>query len=135
MLAVDRTYLLIAMDRETFEAIAEEAFGLLPEKFRKAIDNVAIVVEDYPTDETIRKMHLRSKYQLLGLYQGVPLTMRGTWYGMTPTPPDRVTLYQRNIEAVSHSEESIKENIREVLIHEIGHYFGMSEEEIRKAGF
>ncbi len=123
------------MERAAFEELVEEAFALLPDKFRSAVDNVAIVVEDYPTDDVVVKMRLPSKHHLLGLYQGVPLTMRGMWYGMTPTPPDRVILYQKNIESVSRDEQEAKEKISEVLVHEIGHYFGMNEKQIREAGF
>ncbi len=123
------------MLREEFEKIAESAFETLPGKFREAIENVGVVIEDYPDDEIVRRMHLRSRRDLLGLYQGIPLPMRGTWYGMTPVVPDKISLYQKNIEAVCGSNKEIAERIHEVLIHEIGHYFGMSDEEIRSAGF
>ena len=123
------------MEREAFEKIAEQAFEGLPEQFREAIENVGVVIEEYPDEELVHKMRLRSKHHLLGLYQGVPLPLRGTWYGMTPIAPDKISLYQKNIEAVCGTEREIIDKIHEVLIHEIGHYFGMSEEEIRAAGF
>ncbi len=123
------------MLRAEFEHLVAETFERLPEKFRGAIENVAVVVEDYPDRETIQKMRLRSKYDLLGLYQGVPLTQRGSWYGMTPVVPDRISLYQQNIESVSRSPEELRDKVYEVLVHEIGHYFGMNEEEIRAAGY
>lgn len=112
-----------------------ETFDRLPERFREAIENVAVVVEDYPDLETIRKMRLRTKHDLLGLYQGVPLTHRGSWYGTSATVPDRISLYQQNIESVSRSPEELQDKVYEVLVHEIGHYFGMDEDEIRAAGF
>jgi predicted Zn-dependent protease with MMP-like domain len=69
----------------------------------------------------------------LGLYQGIPLTHRGTWYGASPTLPDRISLYQKNIEAQCKNDDELVERIREVLFHELGHYFGMNEREIRSA--
>ena len=123
------------MEREAFEKIAEQAFEGLPEQFREAIENVGVVIEEYPDEELVHKMRLRSKHHLLGLYQGVPLPLRGTWYGMTAIAPDKISLYQKNIEAVCRTEREIIDKIHEVLIHEVGHYFGMSEEEIRAAGF
>ncbi|MBI5476274.1 MAG: metallopeptidase family protein [Ignavibacteriales bacterium] len=123
------------MEREEFEKIVESAFDLLPEKFYNELDNVSVVVEDYPADEIVRKMKLRSKRSLLGLYRGIPKTQRGTWYGMSAVVPDVISLYQKNIEAICNDEEMLKEKIREVLIHEIAHYFGMNEEEIKNAGY
>ena len=123
------------MTREEFEKILEEAFEMLPEKFKSAIENVGIVVEEYPDYEVMQKMNLPSKHHLLGLYQGIPLPQRGTWYGMSPVIPDRISIYQKNIESQCRTEREIREKITEVLVHEIGHYFGMSEEEIRDAGF
>lgn len=123
------------MDQEAFEQIVQRTFDRLPDRFRNAIENVGVFIEDYPSDETVASLKLRSKHHLLGLYQGVPLTARGTWYGMTPVPPDKISLYKNNIEAASRSDEEVAETIYEVLMHEIGHYFGMTEEEIRTAGY
>ena len=120
------------MTRERFEVIAQEAFDSLPETFRSRIENVHIVVEDYPSEDVAGRGG-RNKFSLLGLYQGIPLTKRGTWYGASPTVPDKITLYQRNIEAASRSEDEIRRRIVEVLFHEIGHYFGMNESQIRNA--
>ena len=88
-----------------------------------------------PSEELVRNLRLRSKHHLLGLYQGVPLTARGSWYGTMPVVPDKISLYQKNIEAQCSTEEEIEDKIYEVLLHEIGHYFGMSEDEIRAAGY
>ncbi|HEY6951740.1 MAG TPA: metallopeptidase family protein [Bacteroidota bacterium] len=120
------------MTKERFEEIAQGAFDSLPDQFRDSIENVHVVVEDYPPDELVENGHY-GKYSLLGLYQGIPLTRRGTWYGATPTGPDKISLYQKNIEASCSSEEEIRDRIIEVLFHEIGHYFGMSEKQIRSA--
>ncbi|MGA2622633.1 MAG: metallopeptidase family protein [Bacteroidota bacterium] len=123
------------MSREEFEKIVEESFELLPPRFKSAIENVGILVEDYPDDELVRRVGLTSKRQLLGLYQGVPLQKRGSWYGMSPTLPDKISLYQKNIEQSCRTDQEIREKIAEVLIHEIGHYFGMTDKEIRAAGY
>ena len=123
------------MERTLFEHIVQQTFDRLPAQFKEVIENVGVVVEDYPSEELVRKLRLRSKHDLLGLYQGVPLTARGSWYGMTPIVPDKISLYQNNIEAQCATEEQVIDKIYEVLIHEIGHYFGMSEEEIRAAGY
>jgi predicted Zn-dependent protease with MMP-like domain len=121
------------MERERFEFLAAKAFESLPGFFRKRIDNVHIAVEDEPSDSERAKAKISRGGLLLGLYSGIPLTQRGTWYGSFPTMPDKITLYQNNIEKVCQNEEEIEQKVYEVLFHEIGHYFGMSEEEIRKA--
>jgi predicted Zn-dependent protease with MMP-like domain len=123
------------MDWERFEAIAEEEFAGLPEVFHERLENVIIVVEDCPSPETIRKMGLGPGSMLLGLYEGVPLNKRGTWYGSYPVTPDRITLFKDNIEYRAGSEKQIRKVIRDTIIHEIAHHFGMSEEEVRAAGY
>jgi predicted Zn-dependent protease with MMP-like domain len=120
------------MKRERFEEIAQEIFDYLPSIFGEKIDNLHIVVEDYPSEYVIAQTHA-TKTTLLGLYQGIPLSHRGTWYGTNPTTPDKISLYQKNIEMVCQNDEEIIDNIRKVLLHELGHYFGMSEIEIRRA--
>ena len=123
------------MDREAFENMVEETFERLPDQFRQAIENVGVSVEDYPEEALVVSLRLRSRLDLLGLYQGIPLTSRGTWYGMSPVTPDKITLYQKNIERQCSNLEETAAKIYEVLVHEIGHYFGMSESEIRSAGY
>ncbi|MBI4546395.1 MAG: metallopeptidase family protein, partial [Ignavibacteriae bacterium] len=108
------------MDQEEFERIVERTFERLPEQFRNAIENMGVFVENYPTDDIVQKMNLPSKYSLLGLYQGIPLPKRGSWYGMSPVSPDKISLYKNNIEAVCRTEKEIEEKIYDVLIHEIG---------------
>jgi len=121
------------MDREEFERVAGEVFESLPAPFRGAIDNVRIVVEDRPQGRT--KAGYRPGTILLGLYEGVPLTKRDTSYGAYPVLPDTITLYRDNIAAVARTDEEMRGVLRDTLIHEIGHYFGMSEREIRAAGY
>lgn len=118
--------------REEFEDCAQETFDSLPASFHEKIDNVQIVVEDFPSDEIQKEMKIR-KHSLLGLYRGVPLTHRNTWYGTSPTVPDTIYLFQKNIEAQCRSRAELRLRIAEVLFHELGHYFGMNEEEVRRA--
>ena len=120
------------MTREKFEDIADKVYDSLPKLFGDKIDNVHISVEDYPSEEMMQATH-SGRTSLLGLYQGIPLNHRGTWYGTSPTTPDKIYLFQSNIEAVCKNDEEISHRIKEVLLHEIGHYFGMSESEIRNA--
>ena len=110
------------MDRKRFDQLVEQALERLPEAFRKKLTNVAIIVEDLPPRGTGRDG------LLLGLFHGVPLTEKSTFYA---TPPDRVYLYQKNIEAVCSSDEEIRREIRDTLLHELGHYFGLSEDELK----
>ncbi len=120
------------MTRDQFEEIAQRAFDSLPETFRHRVENVQIVVEDYPSADALARTK-SGRRNLLGLYQGVPLPHRGTSYGMYPVGPDKITLYQKNIEGICTTVEETEHRIVEVLFHELGHYFGMNEEEIREA--
>lgn len=120
---------------EEFERVVSEVFEGLPDLFRRNIDNVHIAVEDAPPEGVGRRRGVRSGGVLLGLYEGVPLTRRGSWYGMAPVVPDRITLFKANLEAFSRTGEELRENIRDTLIHEIGHYYGMTERQIRAAGY
>jgi predicted Zn-dependent protease with MMP-like domain len=123
------------MTRERFEAIAEEEFANLPEPFRQRIENVRIVIEDVDTPAQRRSAGLGRSSMLLGLYEGVPLPRRGVDYGVVPVMPDTITLFQKNIESITRSDAEVRTQIRETLIHEIAHYFGMDEDDIQEAGY
>jgi predicted Zn-dependent protease with MMP-like domain len=115
--------------REYFRELVEEAIDTIPLKFAREVRNLAIVVEDRPSDELLDEMNIDEPRDLLGLYQGTPLNERGWGYGNTL--PDRITLYQLSIEDDCNDDENdIIVAIGETLIHELGHYFGMTEEEI-----
>jgi predicted Zn-dependent protease with MMP-like domain len=114
--------------RAQFDALVTEAIATIPRRFRDAIQNLAIVVEDEPPESLLAEMEVESPDTLFGLYQGVPLTERRWDYGNAL--PDRVTLFQGPIEEASEDDEEIVTAIGETLIHELGHYFGLSEEEI-----
>lgn len=123
------------MDRDEFEKVVQEVFDSLPAQFHATIDNVHIVVEELPASRSNSRKGIRSGGILLGLYEGIPLTKRGVDYGMYPVVPDRITLFRQNLQAVSRDDHDLRAKIRETLIHEIGHYYGMSETEIRRAGY
>ncbi len=116
------------MTRERFNELVDEALAAIPEEFRAAMQNIAVVIEDAPALGQLHDAGVAPPNTLLGLYQGVPLTEREWAHGNML--PDKITLFQQPIEANSRSEEDIVVAIGETLIHEIGHYFGLSEEEI-----
>ena len=116
------------MNRATFEQRVAEALAGIPRRFRKAMANLVIAVEDEPSVELLREMDIDPPDTLFGLYQGTPLTERGWGYGNTL--PDRILLFQGPHEREADDEDDLVASIGETLIHEIGHYFGLSEEEI-----
>lgn len=118
------------LTREEFEKIVVSALKGLPKSIRNQIKNVAVVIEDRAHSELLNELGLRSPNELLGLYQGVPLDRRGFYYGNVL--PDKITLFQRPIESCCTTREEIEEKIREVVIHEVGHYFGLDEERLRE---
>ena len=116
------------MQRERFTSLVEEAMRRIPKRFRDEMRNVAIVVEDEPPAELLLDLEVEADDTLFGLYQGTPLTERDSTYGNTL--PDRISIYQRPIEDACDSDEEIRQCVAETVIHEFGHYFGLSEEEI-----
>lgn len=116
------------MTRAQFKALVEEAIDSIPRRFAEAIDNVAIVIEDHPSRDLLDEMDMGPDDVLFGLYQGTPLTERES-YGNTL--PDKITLYHRAIEEECDGDEDLMfEEIVDTLFHELGHYFGLSEDEI-----
>ena len=118
------------MQRGQFEKYVAEALASIPQRFRKAMQNIAIVVEDEPSRELLAEMDIEPPDTLLGLYQGTPLTERHWGYGNAL--PDRVLIFQGPHERSAEDEDDLIVAIAETLIHEIGHYFGLSEEEIEE---
>ena len=118
------------MQRDQFEKLVADALASIPRRFRDALQNIAIVVEDEPSRELLREMGIRPPDTLLGLYAGTPLTQRHWGYGNTL--PDRILIFQGPHERAADDDEDLVTAIAETLIHEIGHYFGMSEEEIEE---
>jgi predicted Zn-dependent protease with MMP-like domain len=118
------------MTRAAFERLVVEAIALIPKRFRREIRNLAVIVEDEPSLALLDEMEIEPPDSLYGLYQGTPLTERTASYGNTL--PDRITLFQKPIEEDCEDEDEVRAVIGETLIHEVGHYFGLSEEEIEE---
>jgi len=116
------------MKREHFVKIVEEALDSIPPEFRKRIRNVAVLVEDMQPNQPSPQPGQRRRL-LLGLFHGVPTTKKSV-FGL-PMGPDHIVLYQKNIEAVCSSEAEVREQIRLTIIHELGHYFGMDESQLK----
>ena len=117
------------MTRDAFKALVEDAIDTIPRRFAREVRNVAIVIEERPSADLLAEMEMGPDDILLGLYQGVPLTERQWGHGNAL--PDRITLFQREIEDdCEGDEDEIVTAIGETLIHELGHYFGLSEDEI-----
>ena len=113
------------MDREIFESLVAKAVSSLPEEFSDRLENVDIVVADQPTSRQLAETGLRRDMTLLGLYEGVPLTIRGRHYGMVV--PDKITIFQKPIEARCRYDSEIVKEIGRVVRHEIAHHFGISD--------
>ena len=118
------------MTRSQFLALVDEALATIPDDFQSAMKNIAIVVEDEPSNAQLESVDIEPPDTLLGLYEGTPLTERQWAHGNVL--PDKITLFQNPIEDASEDEDDLVVAIGETLIHEIGHYFGLSEEEIEE---
>lgn len=115
------------MRRARFEQLVEEALAGLPARYRRQLENIVVIVEDYPRRPRRRKKPPPEEDLLLGEFVGVPRTEKSVF---EPGPPDQVFLYQKNIEAVCDSEEEVREQVRLTVLHELGHYFGLEEDEL-----
>ncbi len=113
------------MTRGEFEALVERALRKLPARFRRKLQNIAVVVEDWPDPQTLREMQIEPPDTLYGLYRGVALTHRDSFYGNVL--PDTITIYQGPIEEDCEGPDEMAELVRDVVMHEIGHYFGLED--------
>lgn len=116
------------MTRAAFEHLVRDALSLIPRPFRERLANVEIVVEDAPSPALLAEMGYEPGETLFGLYHGTPLTERAWAHGNTL--PDRIVIYQRSLEAAFDDADEMFEEVCLTLIHEAGHYFGLSEDEI-----
>lgn len=116
------------MTDEQFDRLITKAMDELPQKYIKGLDNVAIVMADEPTSDQVGKMKLDGRRLLLGLYEGIPLTQRGSGYNFVL--PDKITLFKNSILAVSSGKDDLFENIKRTLWHEIAHYYGLDHDRI-----
>ena len=116
--------------RSVFARLVDRALAELPEQFRSRLDNLEIVVEDWPDPATLELAGIRSPAGLLGFYHGVPLTQRSHDYGQVL--PDRISIYRRPILLTCANRAEVRATVRRVLLHEIGHHFGISDARLRE---
>ncbi|MBI5440788.1 MAG: metallopeptidase family protein [Deltaproteobacteria bacterium] len=119
------------MEREAFEALAEKALSEIPEELLSRVENVVVLVEDWPDRETLDSLGYQRRSELLGLYQGIPLDARHV--GLTGNLPDRIVLYQRSLERYATLFGlDLEDTIYETILHEMGHYLGLDDEELHR---
>lgn len=118
------------MDRDRFEGLVKESLESLPPDFARHLENVAIIVDDVPSRDQLGEVGLDEEYELLGLYEGIPLTERTRGYA--GALPDRITIFRLPIERVCGNDDAaIRKQVRDTVMHELGHYFGMDEDQLR----
>lgn len=119
------------MTNEEFEQLVNDGIAAIPKKFLDLLDNVAVVIEDEPTREQLRKLKLHPGWTLFGLYEGVPQSGRSQMY--SGVLPDKITIFKNPILQAASTPEDISELVRDTVWHEIAHHFGMNEAEVHNA--
>jgi predicted Zn-dependent protease with MMP-like domain len=119
------------MDRSAFDLLVAEAYKKIPRRFRRRLQNVAILVEDEPTQAQLARNRVPRGGTLLGLYEGRPLTMRSVFDPVAM--PDRITVFQGPHERLARSAEHLAQLVEDTIWHEVAHYFGMDEAQVRAA--
>jgi predicted Zn-dependent protease with MMP-like domain len=119
---------MLEISRREFERLVERALGKLPRRFRTRLENIAVVVEDWADEETLEEMGIEPPDTLYGLYRGTELTRRDTTYG--GVLPDVITIYQGPIEEDCETIPEMEALVRDTVVHEIGHYFGLDDERL-----
>jgi predicted Zn-dependent protease with MMP-like domain len=120
------------MNTVDFEQLVAQALDNLPDAFRERLDNVEVVVEDWPDRGTLRLAGIQNPMQLLGFYHGVPLTERS--HGYTLVLPDKISIYQQPIERMCRTPEAIRAQVRRTVMHELAHHFGIDDSRLREIG-
>jgi predicted Zn-dependent protease with MMP-like domain len=120
------------MDAVRFEQLVGQAIDSLPEEFMPYMENIDVVIADEPTQAQLKRSHLEKNMTLLGLYEGVPMTERTTHYSLVT--PDKITIFQKTIEAAFRKDEVIVKEIRRVVLHEIAHHFGIDDDRLDELG-
>jgi predicted Zn-dependent protease with MMP-like domain len=118
------------MDKDKFENLVSEALDTLPKEFAEKLENVGVFVMIFPSPYQLQKMNIPPNGLLFGLYEGVPKTKRSNYTGVLP---DKITIFMIPILLVSKTEEDVRKKVRSVVMHEIGHHFGLSDEELYKS--
>ena len=120
------------MTSEEFDAIVRETVSDLPSELRRGIANVAIVVEEWPDDDTLDDADVDDPLDLLGFYHGIPLTARAHNYGLVL--PDKISIYRQPISRASQTDAEIRETIQRTVRHELAHYFGIDDDRLEELG-
>jgi predicted Zn-dependent protease with MMP-like domain len=120
------------LSQEEFEDAVLSGLKKLPKVLKNKMENIDVVVEEEASREILEDMGLRSPRHLLGLYQGIPFDRRGFYYGNVL--PDKITLFKNPIESVCRNKDQVEKKVREVVIHEVGHYFGLDDERLEELG-
>jgi len=122
------------MNRERFRDLVGEALEEIPEPFRSRLETIEVVIEDEPTAAMLREMGLHPRRDtLFGLYEGTPLTERG--YDTPPGLPDRITIFYRPLVRAFRTPGAIRREIRKTVVHELGHFFGLEDDDIEAEGY
>jgi predicted Zn-dependent protease with MMP-like domain len=121
-----------SVTEDDFYDLVAEALESIPQHFQERLDNVEILVEDFPSWNTMRLAKVRSKWQLLGFYHGVPLTERTSGYNLIT--PDKISIYRRPIEAQVSTAEELRALVHRVVLHEVAHYFGIDDNRLVEIG-
>jgi predicted Zn-dependent protease with MMP-like domain len=121
------------MPAEAFEELVVEVLDSLPEEILAMLDNVDVVIEDWPSSDHLEQADIEEGNTLYGLYEGVPLTARDSGYFLIP--PDKITIFKRPIEQSCRTTEEIAEQVRITVIHEVAHHFGIGEERLDELGW
>jgi predicted Zn-dependent protease with MMP-like domain len=122
--------MFLAVNRDRFEELVREALLELPPEIAARMNNVDVEVQDWPSPAILAATRLPRGHMLLGLYQGVPLTRRSSGYNLVP--PDRILIFQRPLERISRGDDDLRARVRDTVVHEIAHHFGISDARLRE---
>ena len=121
------------MNLRQFERVVADALEELPEAFQDLLENVVVMVQNVPTREQMIANDIHGRYDIFGLYEGVPLTERDSGYGMVQ--PDRITLFKLPLEAAFQDEADLRMEIRKTVVHEVAHHFGIDDDRLEALGY
>lgn len=116
------------MRRREFEQLVERAFESLPDRFKLLLDNVVVLIEDWPDSELLKNLGMEADETLFGLYEGDPLTSYGRDFGMTE--PDRIHIFKGPLEEACDTADELIDEVRKTVLHEVGHFFGLNEDQV-----
>ena len=120
------------MERDRFEELVRRALAELPEEIARRMSNVDVETQERPTASQLSSARVPAGHTLLGLYQGIPLTRRTSGYHMVA--PDRIIIFQKPLERISQDDDDLVERVRDTVVHEVAHHFGISDERLREMG-